>query len=102
MGVWWGWVKAGNKAKLSPASAWAWAELGNKSHLSEYKHRDQHEGEAVEGRDQAAEPPDEQPAHPGHRDRASGDDASSRPPAPASQAPCSAQAATPRCPAACT
>ena len=26
----WGWGKAGNKAKLSPASAGAWAELGNK------------------------------------------------------------------------
>ena len=55
----------------------------------------------VEDRDQTAEPPDELPAHPGHRDRVSGDE-SSRPPAPASQAPCSAPAGTPRCPAACT
>ena len=56
----------------------------------------------VEGRDHAAEPPDELPAHPCHRDRVSEVDESSRPPAPASQAPCSARAGTPRCPAACT
>ena len=31
--VGWGWGKAGNKAKLSPASAGAWAELGNKINL---------------------------------------------------------------------
>ena len=81
-----------NKEKLENEET-----LENKSHLPEYKHRDQPEGEAVEGRDQAAEPPDELPAaHPGHRDRATGDDESSRPPAPASQAPCSARAGTPR------
>ena len=32
----WGWGKAGNTAKLSPASAGAWAELGKISHTSAY------------------------------------------------------------------
>ena len=30
------WVKVGNKAKLSPASAGAWAELGNKISMANW------------------------------------------------------------------